>query len=236
MNPKTNLLLLGSSHFAAHRHFKDHFENLYHGPEVGSVTVTAHPGKSLDLIFIERVCVQIDNLKHQGRPLILVVMFACNGVRANPTNHSMVALHDHLLHRLKSDDHVKVVLCGLVPSKDPALQEKFTEMDRAFYKLTTDYPSSALFFDTASIFATKRGYEYSPLCRDGVHLTPGGASLLVTSLHFFIQNIALPKWGNGIFSTEPLSLKYATQKQDQRNSGYHLPLAPVPRHFVVPRY
>ena len=234
MNPKTNLLLVGSSHFAAHRNFKNHFEKLYHGPEVGSVIVSAHPGKSLNLDFIEHIFSQIENRKHQGRPLIIVVMFACNGVRSAPTNHAMVPLHAHLLRRLQTENHIKVILCGLIPSKNLSLQEKFTDTDRAFHRLTADYPSSTLFFDTASLFGTQQGYKYSPLCRDGVHLTPEGANVLVTTLHFFIHNVALPKWRSDIFGIEPLSLQYAAHLHDKKGARSQLPpnFVPVPRHFV----
>ena len=234
MNPKTNLLLVGSSHFSVHRNFKHQFEHMYQGPEVGDVTVAAYPGKSLNLHFIGSIMDHIHKLKYQGRPLLIAIMFACNGVRANPDRNNMIPLHDHLVERLKEERQVKLILCGLIPSKDISLQKKFTNVNKALYKLSTDNPEMALFFDTASLFCGVEGYRHCPLANDGVHLAPTGAAILVAALHFFIHNVALPKWRESFFS-EPLSFKRAETLDRTRIDEPWYEQGPRFRFGVIPQ-
>lgn len=182
---KTDYLLLGSSHFSERHHFKKQFLEERKDDRIGDITISSVSGGHLTQRSIDFALDFVYQRRH--RPLIIIVMLACNAVRQNIPNNRIMQRHARLLECLKNYSHVRVVLCGLIPCPrtDPWTKKTFKDLNLNMKSLAS---GGASFFNTARFFVHE-GQIKTYLFKDGLHLNKEGSHLLVSRLHVFLERM-----------------------------------------------
>ena len=191
---RTRVLMLGSSHFSEHHHFKNLFKYVagLH-PRVRSVAVRAASGGSLDHTTLDSMHDFITS-NPPARPLLIMVMLACNFIRSHPTELPVIiSRHEDLIKQAGKYPNVQVVLCGLIPCPrtDHWTREPFRQMNKALKQLANDH-LNVCYFNTPYLFVSNeiiiRNYF-----SDGLHLNYYGATMLCYHIRTFLDKLILLK-------------------------------------------
>ena len=205
-NPKTELLFLGSSHFSQRRKFKTLLQDVRMPLSITNVRISSCPGGFLNQKVI--------NLAHDHvrksypyTQVLIVIMLACNGIRHDPKNNNMEAMHKKLVKTLGVYETVRFVFCGCIPSpfKLQDYGSGYMSFNKFAFNFHKENKDKVYFFDTADLFYGKKGLKQFLFDLDGVHLNREGAHLLVMTLHTFICHSVLPHW-NPLSTPYPRSL------------------------------
>ena len=187
MNPNSDLLFIGSSHFNKFHFFGGKLLKTNSHTKIGQVKIISLPGRYLGTAEIELI---IDHIScYKGSKLLIILMLSCNFLRKYPENiKEIFENHCELIEKLKAFDCVKILLCGSLPCPRTISFTKrpFRELDSKFQSLAGTLETKALFFDTARLFTNINGTLKVELFEDGLHLNKNGADILITKLHEFI--------------------------------------------------
>ena len=205
-DPETELLFLGSSHFSQRRKFKPLLQDVKMPLSISNVRISACPGGFLNQTVINLAHDHVRKYYPYSQVLI-IIMLACNGIRHDPKENKMEAMHRKLVKTLEVYETVRFVFCGCIPSpfKLHEYLSGYMNFSKFAFNMHNDNKDKVYFFDTANIFYRKKGLKHFLFDPDGVHLNREGAHLLVMILHSFICHSVLTHW-NPLSTPYPRSL------------------------------
>ena len=191
---ETDVLLLGSSHFARRHHFHENFmEQARTSEHVGVVEISSTSGGHLTSLHLNRVSRFVKD-RPPYHPIVIMVMLACNAIRKKPNDLiPLIKIHMDLITLLRPHKNVLLVLCGVLPC--PRTHKwtavPFNAMDTVFQGLAAAYAPNVTFLSVSRHFMTINSDVKKHLFKDGLHLNHVGADILVTEmvkcLHQFVK-------------------------------------------------
>ena len=211
MSPtKTNLLLVGCSHFSRKSHFMQIMSTVFTSPELKELGISSHPRGYMKQSKVNEIKKAVRKYD-RDQQVIVFVMLSNHGVRLNPDKHEMLKNHEYFITEMNKFANVKLIISGSIPCplQHSWTDQAFKKLDKELFELTEKWAIKCLFFDAARLFFNRLGLK-TFLFRDQEYLTNEGSHLLAMSMYSFIHDVALPRWCAPSKPIIPVSISMST--------------------------